>query len=77
MAFAGTLWKEEKLYGMRREHIEYIDGQAFVVEEPPYRAIFLAFGLFTLGSILLTVGALILTGHIDVGKHYETLSDVS
>ena len=62
---------------MRREHIEYIDGQAFVVEEPPYRAIFLAFGLFTLGSILLTVGALILTGHIDVGKHYETLSDVS
>ena len=35
------------------------------------RAIFLAFGLFTLGTILLTVGVLILTGHIDAGDKIQ------
>ena len=35
------------------------------------RAIFLAFVLFTVGTVLLTVGALIRFGHIDVGTPHQ------
>lgn len=45
--------------------MEYIDGQPVIIEEPPYKAIFLAFGLLTLGTFLLTVGICIVTGAID------------
>ena len=34
--------------------------------QPPYKAIMLAVFLFTLGTILLTIGCLLVTGHIDV-----------
>ena len=48
-----------------REFVEYVDGEPLVIEEPPYRAIFTAFALFSVGTALLTVGILICTGHID------------
>jgi hypothetical protein len=49
----------------RREFVEYVEGETLVIEEPPYRAIFTSFALFSVGSALLSVGALICTGHID------------
>ena len=49
----------------RRQHVEYVDGETLVIDQPPYRAIFTAFFLFALGAALLTPGVLILTGHID------------
>jgi hypothetical protein len=49
-----------------REYVEYVDGEVLVIEEPPYRAIFTAFLLFSVGTVLLSTGALILSGHIDV-----------
>jgi hypothetical protein len=49
----------------RREFVEYVGGETLVIEEPPYRAIFTAFLLFAVGSVLLATGILICTGHID------------
>ena len=48
-----------------REFVEYVGGEVLVVEEPPYRAVFTAFLLFSVGTTLLTTGVLICTGHID------------
>mmetsp|Transcript_95308 Transcript_95308/g.153700 ORF Transcript_95308/g.153700 Transcript_95308/m.153700 type:complete len:107 (-) Transcript_95308:823-1143(-) len=48
-----------------REYVEYVGGETLVIEEPPYQAIFTAFFLLSVGTTLLTVGALICAGHID------------
>ena len=39
--------------------------------QPPYKAIGLAIFLFALGTILLTIGSLLVTGHIDVVKYAD------
>merc|ERR1712080_801268 len=46
---------------------EYADAQ-FIIPNPtpPYRAITLAIVLFTFGVLLLVVGCMLVTGHIDV-----------
>ncbi|EDO37093.1 predicted protein [Nematostella vectensis] len=45
----------------------FVDAQ-FIKPEPkvPWRAICLAIGLFTVGTILLVIGSLLFTGHFDV-----------
>ncbi|KAJ1486565.1 hypothetical protein T484DRAFT_1943241 [Baffinella frigidus] len=50
----------------RRQYQENVGNDTLIVEEPPYRAIFLAFFLFSVGTALLSVGFLVLFGHIDV-----------
>jgi hypothetical protein len=49
----------------RQQFVEYVDGATLVVEEPPYRAVFTAFALLVVGTVLLTTGVLVITGHID------------
>jgi hypothetical protein len=41
----------------------------FSTQEPPYKAIFLALALLTIGTSLLVFGFMILTGYIDAGKN--------
>ncbi|XP_057306596.1 transmembrane protein 230-like [Hydractinia symbiolongicarpus] len=56
-----------RYHRINRNDDGYVDAQ-FVEPAPkvPYKAIGLAVFLFTLGTILLTVGCLLVTGHIDV-----------
>jgi hypothetical protein len=42
--------------------------RAMWVQEPPYKAIFLALALLAVGTSLLIFGFMILTGHVDAGE---------
>jgi len=53
---------------MRRGYVEYVDGQTLSLEEPPYRAVFLAMSLLLVGTTLLTIGSMVVTGHIDAKR---------